>query len=34
MNFLGYNVGPARRPAVGVSEKADEQILKALEYYK
>lgn len=34
MNFLGYNAGPARRPAVGVSEKADEQIKKALAYYK
>ncbi|HWR42087.1 4-hydroxy-tetrahydrodipicolinate synthase [Sporomusa sp.] len=34
MNLLGYQVGPARRPAAGVSEKADEAILKALEYYK
>lgn len=34
MNFLGYNAGPARRPAVSISEKADEQIKKALAHYK
>lgn len=34
MNHLGYNVGPARRPVAGVSAKADEAILQAIEYYK
>ena len=34
MNLLGYQVGPARRPASVFSNQADETILKALAYYK
>jgi len=34
MNLLGYPVGNARKPAVGLSAKLDEEICKALEKYK
>lgn len=34
MNLLGYPVGPARKPVVGISPKIDEELLKAFEAYK
>jgi 4-hydroxy-tetrahydrodipicolinate synthase len=34
MNLMGYPVGPARRPACGLSPKIDEELLKVLKLYK
>ena len=34
MNLLGYPVGPARKPVVGISPKIDEELRKAFEAYK
>lgn len=34
MNLLGYPVGPARKPVIGISPKIDEELMKAFEAYR